>query len=92
MGVGLGRRRARFGRKQNRAPGARGAVGGVATKPWRLPRVEGALHGRRLDEALCREAGTLVAEGAVSHGQNAFKIKLIQRAVTRALEETGGLA
>ncbi len=71
---------------------ARVAVGGVATKPWRLPRVEQALHGRRLDHALCREAAALAADGAVPRGQNAYKVKLIQNTVARGLEETGGLA
>lgn len=71
---------------------ARIAVGGVATKPWRLPQAEDALRGRRLDAALCRAAGALAAEGAVVHGANAYKVKLIQNTVARALEETGGLA
>ena len=67
------------------------AVGGVATTPWRLPQVEQALKGRRLDRKLCRRAGEMAADGAVTHGQNAYKVKLIQRTVTRGLEETGGL-
>ena len=67
------------------------AVGGVATTPWRLPQVEQALQSRRLDRELCRTAGHLAAEGAVTHGQNRYKAKLIQRTVTRGLEETGGL-
>ncbi len=71
---------------------ARVAVGGVATTPWRLPRVAQALHGRRLDRALCRAAGALAADGAVPRGYNAYKVTLIQRTVARGLEETGGLA
>ncbi len=71
---------------------ARVAVGGVATRPWQLPQVEDALRGRRLDAALCRNAGALAAEGAVVHGANAYKAKLIQNTVARALEETGGFA
>lgn len=71
---------------------ARVAVGGVATKPWRLPQVEDALRGRRLDAALCRTAGALAAEGAVVHGANAYKVVLVRNTVARALEETGGLA
>ena len=67
------------------------AVGGVATIPWRLPQVEQTLQGRRLDRDLCRRAGDLASEGAVTRGQNAYKVKLIQHAVMRALEETGGL-
>ena len=71
---------------------ARVAVGGVATTPWRLPAVEGALRGRRLTPALAKEAGALAGEGAVTHGRNAYKVELIRRTVARALEETGGLA
>ena len=68
------------------------AVGGVATKPWRLPLVEQALLGRRLDVELCREASSLASADSVPRGQNAFKVSLLQRIVQRGLEETGGLA
>ena len=68
------------------------AVGGVATKPWRLSQVEQALYGQRLDQRLCREAAMLASEGALPRGRNAYKVALIQRTVARALEETGGLA
>jgi xanthine dehydrogenase YagS FAD-binding subunit len=67
------------------------AVGGVATKPWRLPNVEKFLLGRPLDQEICRQAGRLASDGAVTHGQNRYKIKLIERTVMRGLEETGGL-
>ena len=68
------------------------AVGGVATTPWRLPKVEGALRGKRLDRNLCRHAAGFASEGAIPHGQNAYKVTLIERTVARGLEETGGLA
>ena len=68
------------------------AVGGVATTPWRLPRVEQAMLGRRLDAALCREAGDMAADGAVPRRRNAYKVELLRRTVARALAETGGLA
>ncbi len=68
------------------------AVGGVATKPWRLPRVEAALRGQRLTPALARTAASHAADGAVAHGRNAYKIELIRRTVARALVETGALA
>ena len=67
------------------------AVGGVATSPWRLPRVEAALRDRRFTPALCREAASLAAEGAVPRGHNGYKVELIKRTVARALEETGAL-
>ena len=71
---------------------ARIAVGGVATAPWRLPRVEQALRGHKLDKELCRKASILASEGAVPQAQNAFKVTLLERVVARGLEETGGLA
>ncbi len=71
---------------------ARIAVAGVATRPWRLPDVEAALHGRVLDGALCRSAGALASHGAVTHGDNAYKAPLLERTVARALRETAGVA
>ena len=71
---------------------ARIAVGGVATKPWRLPQVETALRGKRLTLALVQEAAAHAADDAVPHGRNAYKVELIRRTVARALAETGGLA
>ena len=68
------------------------AVGGVATTPWRLPQVEAALRGRRLTPGLAREAAALAAEAAAPRGRNLYKVELIRRTVTRALEETGGVA
>ena len=67
------------------------AVGGVATKPWRLPKIEKFLQGRPFDQELCRQAGRLASVGAVTYGQNSYKVKLLQRTLTRGLEETGGL-
>ena len=68
------------------------AVGGVATKPWRLPGLEAALLGRRLTPALAQAAAAHAADGAVTHGRNAYKVELIRRTVCRALTETGALA
>ena len=68
------------------------AVGGVATKPWRLPQIETALQGRRLTAVLAQDAAAHAADGAVPHGRNAYKLELIRRTVARALVETGALA
>ncbi len=68
------------------------AVGGVATKPWRLPQVEAALRGQRLTPRSCGRRPRTAADGAVSHGRNAYKLELIRRTVARALAETGALA
>jgi xanthine dehydrogenase YagS FAD-binding subunit len=71
---------------------ARIAVGGVATKPWRLSHVEEMLVNKRLDRDLARAAGERAADGAEPRGQNAFKVTLLQRTVERALLQIGGLA
>ena len=68
------------------------AVGGVATKPWRLPAVEAVLCGQRLTPSLAKEAAAHAADGAVLRGRNAYKLELIRRTVARALVETGALA
>jgi len=68
------------------------AVGGVATKPWRLRTVEAALKGKTLDEATLRAAAAATAEGAKSSGYNAFKIDLAPKVVARALMNVGGVA
>ncbi len=68
---------------------ARIAVGGVATRPWRLPAVEDRLRGRRVTADIAREAARVAGDGAVAHGRNAYKIELVRRTVARAIEETG---
>src|SRR5918992_210715 len=71
---------------------ARVALGGVGTKPWRVPRVEAALAGASLDRATLRRAAALAAEGAQGRGHNDFKIELMQRAIVRAVETAGARA
>ncbi|MFL6571892.1 MAG: FAD binding domain-containing protein [Burkholderiales bacterium] len=71
---------------------ARVALGGVGTKPWRVPRVEAALAGAGLDPAALRTAAALAAEGAQGRGHNDFKIELMQRAIVRAVETAGARA
>jgi xanthine dehydrogenase YagS FAD-binding subunit len=71
---------------------ARIALGGVGTKPWRVPRVEAALAGLTLDPAALRQAAALAAEGAQGHGHNDFKIELMQRAIVRVVETAGARA
>jgi xanthine dehydrogenase YagS FAD-binding subunit len=71
---------------------ARVALGGVGTKPWRVPRVETALAGNSLDPAALRSAAALAAEGAQGRGHNSFKIELMQRAIVRAVNTAGARA
>jgi xanthine dehydrogenase YagS FAD-binding subunit len=68
------------------------AVGGVGTKPWRLPKVEAALAGTTLEPTALRAAAAIAAEGAQGQGANDFKIELMQRAIVRAVEITGARA
>jgi xanthine dehydrogenase YagS FAD-binding subunit len=68
------------------------ALGGVGTRPWRVPRVEAALVGASLDPAVLRRAAALAAQGAHGHGHNDFKIELMQRAIVRAVATAGARA
>ncbi|MGW3290617.1 FAD binding domain-containing protein [Streptomyces sp. NPDC001002] len=65
--------------------GARIAVGGVGTKPWRLPAVEQALLGRQLRESAVVKAVEHAADGAVPLPYNKFKPALLRRTLARAL-------
>jgi xanthine dehydrogenase YagS FAD-binding subunit len=71
---------------------ARVAVGGVGTKPWRLPNVEAAMAGSSLQREGLRKAASLAAQGAQGRGHNDFKIELMQRAIVRAAEAAGARA
>lgn len=65
--------------------GARVAVGGVATVPWRLPAVEAALRGQIPAIDVFHRAAQLAAEGAKPLSDNGFKVELVKRAVERQL-------
>jgi xanthine dehydrogenase YagS FAD-binding subunit len=71
---------------------ARVALGGVGTRPWRVPRVEAALAGTNLEPATLRSAAARAAEGVQGRGHNDFKIELMQRAIVRAVETAGARA
>src|SRR5919197_1219643 len=63
---------------------ARVALGGVGTKPWRVPQVERALAGASLDPAVLRRAAALAAEGEKGRGHNDVKIDRMHRAIVSA--------
>jgi xanthine dehydrogenase YagS FAD-binding subunit len=69
---------------------ARIAVGGVGTRPWRLPRVEEALRGKPANVESFEAAAKLAIEGARPLAHNAFKTILVQRTIARALASLGG--
>ncbi len=64
---------------------ARLALGSVAHKPWRDPAAEALLVGQRPGTEAFAAAADRLLDGAVSQGQNAFKIPLAHRAIIRAL-------
>src|SRR5215472_19097599 len=64
---------------------ARLALGGVAAKPWRARTAEEALAGVRPNSEAFRHAAEAALAEARSSGDNAFKIELARRIVTRTL-------
>jgi xanthine dehydrogenase YagS FAD-binding subunit len=71
---------------------ARVAVGGVATIPWRLPTVEGALRGRPPNADTFRDAAALAADGAKPLRENGFKVDLLKRTVERQLASVAAMS
>lgn len=68
--------------------GTRIVLGGVAPLPYRVLKTEGALKGKRIDEALAAQAGRLAVFGARPLSQNAYKVELTQTLVRRAILAT----
>ena len=68
---------------------ARVAIGGVATKPWRLPEVEEVLVGYEPTAERVQHASRQAGRGAKAYQYNAYKIELMRRVVERALSELG---
>jgi xanthine dehydrogenase YagS FAD-binding subunit len=64
---------------------ARIALGGVATRPWRVRKAEQELVGKPLTPALARRAGEVAFEGARAGHHNGFRIGLGARTVADAL-------
>ena len=71
---------------------ARVALGGVATKPWRSAAAEKALVGQAPSTERFRAAAAVAVRGAEPKAFNAFKVRLAERVVIRALERAGALA
>lgn len=67
------------------------ALGGLATVPWRAFDAEQRLQGKELNETSATEAARAAFAGAVAHSHNAFKTKVGQAAIVRALLETAAL-
>jgi xanthine dehydrogenase YagS FAD-binding subunit len=65
---------------------ARIALGGVATKPWRVPEAEKLLVGQKPTPAAFTAAAEAATKGAVPRAFNGFKVALARRVIVRALE------
>jgi len=72
--------------------GARIALGGVATKPWRAKGAEQALAGKHLDQGAARQAAEAAFAGAHTRDGNAYKPELGKRTLVRALLQASELS
>jgi xanthine dehydrogenase YagS FAD-binding subunit len=70
----------------NRLRRVRIALGGVGTKPWRSLEAEKALEGKEANEQNFRAAAEAALRGAKPLHDNAFKVDLAKRTLTRALK------
>jgi xanthine dehydrogenase YagS FAD-binding subunit len=66
------------------------ALGGVAPKPWRAWKAEGALRGQPATEASFRAAADAELADAAGLRDNGFKIELARRTVAAVLAELTG--
>jgi xanthine dehydrogenase YagS FAD-binding subunit len=64
------------------------ALGGVATKPWRSREAEQVLLNQVAGREVFERAAQLAMAGARVHQDNVFKVKLGQRVLVRALEQS----
>ena len=74
----------------DRVRGARIALGGVATRPWRAAAAEAALAGKRLTPEVAMAAGRAALQGAQAGRLNAYKIELAARTVADAVSIAAG--
>lgn len=71
---------------------ARLALGGVATKPWRLHETEALLRGSVAAAPIIHAAAESAVRDARPRQFNTFKVTLVQRAVVRVLQDLTGTA
>lgn len=66
---------------------ARVALGGVGTKPWRVPAAEKILRGALVNGTTFEAAADAALQGAAAREHNAFKLPLARQALRRALDD-----
>jgi len=64
---------------------ARVVMGGVAPVPWRAPKAEEFLRGKKIDDTTAQKAGEIALEGAQPLKDNVYKIGLAKSLIQRAL-------
>ncbi len=64
---------------------ARLALGGVAHKPWRASEAEAFLAGKRATRETFQQAAEIAVKDAKPLSENAYKVKLTQRSIAKAL-------
>ena len=64
---------------------ARVVLGGVAPIPWRAPKAEAFLRGKKLDEPTAEKAGEIAVEGAQPLKDNGYKVGMAKALVQRGL-------
>jgi xanthine dehydrogenase YagS FAD-binding subunit len=71
---------------------ARFALGGVGTKPWRVPEAEQWLQGKAVGRETFARAAEIALRGARPRRDNTFKVELAKRTAVRALMLSAGAA
>jgi xanthine dehydrogenase YagS FAD-binding subunit len=64
---------------------ARVVLGGVAPTPWRAPKAEDFLRGKKIDDATAQKAAEIAIEGARPMKDNIYKVGLAKSLVQRGL-------
>jgi xanthine dehydrogenase YagS FAD-binding subunit len=64
---------------------ARVVLGGVAPIPWRAPKAEQFLRGKKIDEETSQKAGDIALEGARPLKDNVYKVEMAKSLIQRAL-------
>jgi xanthine dehydrogenase YagS FAD-binding subunit len=72
--------------KEGRIERIRYAMGGIGTKPWRVPEAEKMLEGKNLSDGDIRGAVARFLDGAKAYSENGFKIELARRCLQSGLE------
>jgi xanthine dehydrogenase YagS FAD-binding subunit len=71
---------------QGKIASARLALGGVGTRPWRVPEAKQVPVGQAPSEAAFRSAAEICLRGAQPQSQNGFKVELAKRCIIHALK------